>query len=468
MADDQVKKKRKLSKTGKIVFSCLGLLCLFALYSVGILFFHTHFFPNTVLNQTYNISWNTTEEVKNRILQQAVGYEMTITPREGNPEVIKGTSIAFVPTFGPDFDDIVKSQDSFLWIREIFRPHSLSYTESGKYDENQLMQVLDQLNCLHDTKARKPKNAYISEYDAETNSFSIVPEDLGTTINSKKAYAYLGDCLKAMMRQVDLEPCYTLPAVRTDDETLCATLDHLNRYVQTVIQYDWNGSEVKLDSSTFGNWILVNGTEISYDEDAIKKWLSEQAYQYDTYGKERQYTTLDGRVKSLKNGGYGWRTDRSAELEALEEDIRSGETISKEPIYSYTAMQKGQDDIGNTFVEIDLSKQHLYLVEEGEVIFESDFVSGNLSNGNGTPPGLFGITYKERNATLKGANYTSKVSYWMPFNGNIGMHDATWRREFGGDIYITSGSHGCINLPLLSAQFIFDHVDKGYPVICYY
>ena len=85
-----------------------------------------------------------------------------------------------------------------------------------------------------------------------------------------------------------------------------------------------------------------------------------------------------------------------------------------------------------------------------------------------TPAGVFGISYKTTNAVLRGATYETPVNYWMPFYGNFGMHDATWRSEFGGDIYIANGSHGCVNLPLDAAATIYQHISAGFPVICYY
>ena len=109
----------------------------------------------------------------------------------------------------------------------------------------------------------------------------------------------------------------------------------------------------------------------------------------------------------------------------------------------------------------------MFVIKDGAKVFESDIVTGNISKGNGTPAGVFGVTYATRDAVLKGDNYESHVNYWMPFNGNIGMHDATWRNKFGGVIYKTSGSHGCVNLPLSSAQTVFGYVSKGFPVLVY-
>ena len=146
----------------------------------------------------------------------------------------------------------------------------------------------------------------------------------------------------------------------------------------------------------------------------------------------------------------------------------AGAVVEREPLYRNRGWYKGGDDIGPSYVEIDLSRQHLYFYLDGQLTLESALVSGSMNRGWGTPGGLFGLTYKERNATLRGENYTTPVNYWMPFNGNVGMHDATWRNAFGGDIYINDGSHGCINLPLGVARELYANITTGFPVICYY
>jgi lipoprotein-anchoring transpeptidase ErfK/SrfK len=99
---------------------------------------------------------------------------------------------------------------------------------------------------------------------------------------------------------------------------------------------------------------------------------------------------------------------------------------------------------------------------------EGDVVTGNVSLNDATPVGIYRLKYKEKNATLKGEGYSSPVSFWMPFNGGIGIHDANWRSVFGGEIYKTNGSHGCINSPYNLAQTIFDNINAGTPVVCYY
>jgi hypothetical protein len=159
--------------------------------------------------------------------------------------------------------------------------------------------------------------------------------------------------------------------------------------------------------------------------------------------------------------------DRTTEANELLEAIKRGDQTERTPVYFGTAATYGEKDWGDNYVEIDLTNQHLWVYQNGSVVVDSDFVSGCVNKGRTTPVGTYGITYKERDATLVGENYSSAVKYWMPFNGNVGMHDASWRSSFGGWIYIIDGSHGCINLPTEKAAEIFDVVEKGEAIFVY-
>ena len=108
-------------------------------------------------------------------------------------------------------------------------------------------------------------------------------------------------------------------------------------------------------------------------------------------------------------------------------------------------------------------------------MLKSDFVSGKESDPTRlTPSGTYYIYNKERNRVLRGTKqpngkyeYESPVSYWMPFNKGIGLHDASWRSTFGRDIYINSGSHGCINLPTGFAGSLYSQIYVNLPVVVY-
>jgi len=142
--------------------------------------------------------------------------------------------------------------------------------------------------------------------------------------------------------------------------------------------------------------------------------------------------------------------------------------VTREPKYEQRAFVEGADDIGNTYIEIDYTNQHLWYYKDGSLVVDSDIVSGNLNNGNGSPDGVFKVISRQSPATLKGEDYESDVTYFMPFAYNVGLHDASWRSSFGGSIYKNGGSHGCINLPYDAADTIYKNVELGTPVVAYY
>ncbi len=160
----------------------------------------------------------------------------------------------------------------------------------------------------------------------------------------------------------------------------------------------------------------------------------------------------------------------------LTQEIQSGTQTVRDPVYSMTANSYGVNDLGNTYIEVDLSEQHMYYYQNGEDIFESDIVSGNMSYADRqTPAGIFTLYYKKSPDVLRGKQlpngkyeYEQPVTYWMPFNGGIGFHDAPWQPYFGGDRYLEGGSHGCINMPSDKAGELYDIIQYGVPIVCFY
>ena len=177
----------------------------------------------------------------------------------------------------------------------------------------------------------------------------------------------------------------------------------------------------------------------------------------------------------ITKGDYGWRMNRADTTEELIAAVKEGGSHEMTPLWLQEANSRSSQDWGNTYVEINLSAQHLYFYKDGALVVESDFVSGNMSKGYDTPGGIYSLKYKQSPAVLRGDiqpdgsyGYESPVTYWMPFNGGVGMHDASWRSTFGGNIYLSNGSHGCINLPISAAKKIYENISSGTPVICFY
>ena len=205
---------------------------------------------------------------------------------------------------------------------------------------------------------------------------------------------------------------------------------------------------------------------MTLNRDMAGDYVKNLASRYNTAYKKRPFKTSYGQTVEV-SGFYGWRINQAAETEELVRILEAGESVVREPVYSQTAASHDGADYGGTYAEVNLTAQHLFFYKDGQKILESDFVSGNVSKGHTTPPGIFALTYKQRDAVLKGEGYASPVKFWMPFNGGIGFHDASWRSSFGGSIYKTGGSHGCVNMPYAAAKELFENVYAGMPVICY-
>lgn len=184
--------------------------------------------------------------------------------------------------------------------------------------------------------------------------------------------------------------------------------------------------------------------------------------------QQGSFETTAGDTVKIGGGDYGWVINKKGEAAQIVEDIKNGESVTREPKYEQRAFVEGADDIGNTYIEIDYTNQHLWYYKDGSLVVDSDIVSGNLNNGNGSPDGVFKVISRQSPATLKGEDYESDVTYFMPFAYNVGLHDASWRSSFGGSIYKNGGSHGCINLPYDAADTIYKNVELGTPVVAYY
>lgn len=458
-------------------------------YVWGVVYYQTHFLPNTLINGIVCDNMEM-QEVKELLSSTESQTEINLIGLNDSGEqtvlgTISGEDISLENiNCVTDLQKYLDQQNPWLWVKSyinsnltndtnpVFHQDYIISSELA-FNETILDEKISQILEKHNANAVCPQNAYISDYSEETNSYQIVPEKLGNALDPDAVQKTVKEALSdGVVTTIDLweSDCYAKPEITSTDKELINAVDTVNAWLQAEITYDWNTNKVVVDKNLLKEWVSIQNNKPQLDEEAIKEFVAEQASVFDTYGKNRNFRTTLGVDLNLPSGAFGWKTDCEAEVKELTEAIKSGEKTSKAPVYSSKAPWKGTNDIGNSYVEIDLTNQHLYLYQKGTIVLESEFVSGDMDGDAGcaTPAGVFGLTYKTMNAVLRGADYETPVVYWMPYHGNFGMHDATWRTEFGGDIYLTDGSHGCVNLPLESAAAIYGQIGEGFPVICYY
>lgn len=451
----------------KILYVVVAVTAIVTLVYLGLaLFFTKHFYFNTFINGE-NYSAGSVNSTQNLVLDTSNHYTLTINGRDGLTDTITSADIALKLEFGEEFHDIIETQNAFRWPVSLFTKSEYTIDTMVTYSEEAFDNKIDTLCFFEKENIRQPKNAYLSDYTEE--GYQIIPEDKGTVPVRTKIYNAVKESVEILADTVDLDEkeCYTNVAVGSEDRALQKERDARNKLTGVKITYTFGEDTEILDGSIIKDWLVTDEGKLDIDPDLVREYVNALSKKYDTWGKKREFKTTGGETITISEGAYGWWMNRPAEAEALVELIRSGKSEERTPLYRAQAAQYGENDIGDSYVEIDLTSQHLWVYKDGQMVEETDLVSGNVSRGYNTPVGIYGITYKERNTTLRGANYASKVSFWMPFNGNVGMHDASWRSSFGANIYLTNGSHGCVNLPSKKAEAIYGYVEQGEPVIVY-
>ena len=342
------------------------------------------------------------------------------------------------------------------------------YTATGNsYNSEKVKAVATSLDFSQQASTVESEDAYI-KFDGD--KFVIVEEVYGDRIDEEGVEEAIIYAVENLQRVINVSDCYNKPDVKADDEKLNAALEQLNKYMDTDIHYDLGeGYTEEIPAATKATWFkLDEDNNISFDRDAIGEYVNSMGDKYNTYGKKKQFITTSGEAIEVPAGSFGWRIAYDGEIDAIIADLEGGEDVTRDFTYLYYGTSHGEHDYGNSYVEVNLTEQHVYVYKDGEMVFDTPCVSGKISANHGTHTGVYPIAYKQKDATLKGDNYESHVNYWMPFNMGEGLHDATWRSSFGGTIYKTGGSHGCVNLPLSAAESIYNIVEAGWPVIVFY
>lgn len=460
-------KKRTIWITVVLLLMLLGVAG--AYIAIGS-YYKTHFFENVSINGI-DVSDLTAREAEKLIAHQAEDYRVTLVTKEGAQEVIEGADIGYRFVSGGEVQGFLDEQNAFAWL-PAYLGAGKRYTmeTSMTYDGEMLETALTSLACMQKENVTAPKNAKIKQQ--EDGTYVIEPETVGNKLSKKKVRALLTEAVESGVRTVDLEKeaCYKLPKVYQDDPALRAEAAIRNRYSSITVTYDMGGGVTEtLDKATIASWFsLDKDLKVTFDRDAVAAWVNQLADQYDTIGAYLPFVTSNGETVYPESRTYGWQMDREAETEALYEILLAGDSVQRSPVWLEGAATRGENDLGNTYVEIDYTNQRIWYYKDGQLLAETPVVTGNVGAGMASPEGVFCLVGKQEDAVLTGEDYKTPVDYWMPFYGGVGIHDAdTWRTAYGGDIYQWSGSHGCINTPTAQAAVIFENIEVGTPVVCY-
>lgn len=439
-----------------------------AIIYIGLsVFFTSHFYFGTKINGE-SCSGKTVQEVEDIFGKVSNDYKLTMTDKRNNEFSISAKDIDFTFHDNGQIQKIKDSQSSFGWIVGIFKDKNYNI-DIVKYNEAKLKDKYNSFKLFDKNYVIEPKSAY-PEYSRKTNSYEIRPEVYGNKVKKEELYKEIKKSISTGNQAINVADFYEQPKNKEDNSDLAKAVEKLNKKVKMKVTYDFEDRKEVFSGYEIAQLLKCDSEgkyDISIDRDRMIELLRGLSKQYSTYGDPRKFKASSGKEITIYGGSYGWLIDKEKEADELTKVLEAGKSVTREPVYSQKALYRTKDDIGKTYVEISLGGQYLWYYRDGKLVTSFPVVTGNVSKGHGTPGGIYPLNYKTRNTYLTGRNYRSHVNYWMPFNGNIGLHDATWRGSFGGGIYRSSGSHGCVNCPYGGAATVYQTIEPGTPIILY-
>ena len=462
------KEVKQLDKKKVAIIAAAIAGTLLVIYLGMSVYFMSHFYFGTKIGEV-DVSGKSAASAEEILQNTLKEYELIITERDGKTDSITGDVIDLFVEWNTKPEVYIEKQNGFAWILKVFEPDAYEIDGTFRWDAEKLAAKIAGLSALEEGRQIAAVDAKVSDYDA-SKGYTVVPSIPGTVVDLAAFTANIEACLLTLDETLDMAEgnSYVAPVIADDNEKLLAVVAQLNKSLDVVITYQMGENTHRLDASVFQPWLYVNeNLEACVQDEAVQEYVNGLADTYNTFNSAKKFMTSYNQEITITNCHYGWKIDNEAEKTAIITEILAGESVERELNYSAKAHSHGANDYGNSYVEINLTAQHLYVYIDGQVVVETDFVSGNLSRDWDTPTGIWGMTYKTTKATLRGDGYATPVDYWMPYAGNVGMHDATWRNDFGGSIYKRDGSHGCVNLPWGKAKEIYGYVSKGFPVIVY-
>ncbi len=460
------------------ILAGLGYLGLAVYYEDGFSFL-------TYINGVY-CTGKSVEEV-NRELNEAYVYEGLEVKCKDGAFYIAAEDIGFTYDYKEPLNHYLEIQNPYLWIENL-TDGKKEYTLQPAvcFDEILLYEAVDNVFAKQDVDKGEPVRLELTDI-----GFQIIDTKLNL-FDISKSKEVIKQALTAGKSSINLvdEGCYYDKPYTDEELDLLAFYEILQKFQNRKAVYLFDDEKEELTSADLIKTLSFYKTyqekksgfeagdekhlvekytdadnNLLIDEDSLSELLDEKLSLYNTY-QNHTFVTHDGRTLQIKGGTYGNKINMKTEKKELLAFLQSSQTeFIRTPEYSKEAPRKGKDDIGGTYIEVDIGQQKMFYYRNGELFIETDVVTGK---NNATREEVCYVYAKQKNRTLRGADYESFVYYWMPVSGGIGIHDATWRSEFGGDIYLKNGSHGCINTPVDIAKQMYEVMEIGTPCILYY
>ena len=454
----------------KLIISVVSaLVIIIVAYSAGIGYYAEKFQANTTFGSV-DISNLTLPEAEEKIQEDI--YSKTFQITENGQEVGSIQLGELEPELqtGEVLTETYNSQNPNEWITGYFQSenHDSGLMETMNLDEQKLNKQLADLGLSNEDRTAAQDAAI--EY-TEAEGYYVTEAEEGNQLDIDKVQELIMNGIQNGEESIEINSAYLEPEVSSHDEKIDSVMEQIETAKNTEINLEIAGNNVTIPQETIEEWIYFDSNnEIVYDQELIYEYLGTLNDEYATYDKPRQFqSTSEGEV-TVEPGTLGWSIDRESETQNILADLQAGENVSRQPTIVGTGYNTGGNDIGDSYVEVSVDHQTMWVYVDGQIVVETPIVTGQI--GTDTVPGAYSIWDKEEDSELKGYNprterdYVQPVNYWLPFDDTgQGIHDAGWQSSFGGNTYQVSGSLGCINTPPDVMADVFANAYEGMPVL---
>ena len=463
----------------RVVFGNLFLCILLLTLCIGLYigyndpkeFYATHFFPNSKLG-SYDIGNKTVEEVLSIYENLSAGNVFTVSTRDDTYE-INLDDVNFVVEYDGDIQSFLDAQNVTKWWEGLLQSYEYDDVRVYSYNKDLLKMAFTDLPCISGPSVVAPRDARIAMTE---DGYFMVPEVTGNTLDVESAFYLVDYNLSKGLFTADISDSYIYPEVYSDDEFLNYVLDQMDAVQSLQISVDMVGATEIIPKDVLLRCISWDGEsrDIVVDTAPVSEWMGFLGGKYNTWLQPHMFTTHSGEVIDVHQqlDTYGFCLDEAATEELVTSAVKERKNGTVTAVWQGVAptVRNGKNgDIDDTYIEVSLSEQHMWVFKDGVCIIDTPVVTGTNSDpSRRTPPGVYYVCNKFREVTMSGSYGTAFCHFWLGVTqSGVGIHDAPWRGEFGGSIYEYSGSHGCINTPYDAEEFIYNNIEEMTPVVIY-
>ncbi|GAX04523.1 hypothetical protein IWT140_02165 [Secundilactobacillus pentosiphilus] len=345
---------------------------------------------------------------------------------------------------------MIAKQNSYSWpVHAINASADDQRLSASAMDNSDLTVLADRITQMAGTNRSATHNAKLVY---KGHKFTIQKPVYGTEVSQASVKAALIKAIENHQSTINLADAYVKPTVLANSKALVSAKDHAEKLSKNRITYRITNHSIRVPSEAIASWLTTKNGKLATSNAKIEQYLIKLSHQYGTIHKTRHFKAHDGKTVKVPAGLYGWSIKVTSETPLLSKAILAGKPVTRTPVIQGTGYHKDGSDLGSTYIEVSKPEQHMWVHKNGKIIISTAVVTGKPVSGT-TPSGVWDVWSKQRNAVLRGknddgSNYASPVKYWMPIdNTGVGIHDSPWQPRYGGDWYLTHGSHGCVNTP---------------------